>query len=119
MMKKWSLSLVVVALLFCVTVEGLRSAPETENTQTISDAQLSGLLERITKLEQRVAELEKKGVVHTLSVETAPHAPNRIHNPVNVRLHKSVNPQLPRGWSRKQFNGMDYFIVPLSATENK
>lgn len=110
-MKKWSLSLFAVVLLFGVTVEGLRSAPETEGDQTKSDAKVTALLERITKLEKRVAELEKKGVVHTLSVETAPRAPNPIFKP--------VNPQLPNGWKSKQFNGHQYFIIPLSATENK
>lgn len=108
-MKKWSLSLMVVTLLFCITVERLKSAPETENAQTKSDAKVTQLLERIAKLEKRVADLEKRSVKNTVPVTLTPHVPKMIPQSVNPLPHKD--------WKRKQFNGLDYYIVPLNTSE--
>ncbi|QDU11382.1 hypothetical protein [Gimesia aquarii] len=109
-MKKWSLSLMVVTLLFCIASEGLKSAPEIEKTQTKSDLDMTELLERIVKLEKRVADLEKKQVKNLVPVTLTPHVPKMIPQSVTLLPHKD--------WKRKQFNGLDYYIVPLNTSEN-
>lgn len=108
-MKKWSLSLIIVTLLFCMTVKGLKSAPETEGIKTKSEAKLTELLKRIAKLEKRVVELEKRSAINAVPVTLTPQVPNTILKPVNPLPHKD--------WKRKQFNGLDYFIVPLNSSD--
>jgi len=92
-----SIGAVVVLLIITFLVMG---ATDLNHCKDDSIAQLKA---RISSLEQRVEGLEKKLQISTTkrsSVTRRPSSPSREKG-------------LPRGWRRKEFNSMPFYLVPL------
>ena len=66
-----------------------------------SAEQIEKLQDRVTKLESRIALLEKMRVY--LAAPQASTAPG-----LGVHVER-----LPEGWQKREFNGMPYYLVPL------
>jgi len=94
--RKGAASCCVAAALF-FSAPLLAPSPAEERTGQATEGQLKELLGRIETLEARVAELEK---MHALVVLQAQQAPNL----------------LPKGAVPKQFNGSEFYIIPLETT---
>ena len=92
----------LVAMLFMtgVTVAALLIGAETTSPHT----RIEDLLARIQQLELRVERLEKR--------------PSMVAVPApSARPYATVPPSVPRDWSPFEFNGRDYYIVPLDTTK--
>ena len=95
-----SIAAVVVLLIIMFLVMG---ATDLNNCPDDSIAQLKA---RISSLEQRVESLEKKLQTSTTKRSSAMTRPSRPSSP-------SREQSLPRGWRRKEFNSMPFYLVPL------
>ena len=98
-----SIAAVVVLLIITFLVMG---ATDLNHCKDDSIAQLKA---RISSLEQRVEGLEKKlqtSATKRSSVTRRPSSPSR-------------NQSLPRGWRRKEFNGVPYYLVPLEQKQTR
>jgi len=102
MVRRYVLLVILCAAAVCVTVSAVVSATE-KNSPDNSAGQVQKLQERLTQLETRVAALEKKQSYVVLPPTTPP-------------LYSPSKP-LPNGWQQREFNGMQYFIVPLDANK--
>ena len=74
-----------------------------------SNDPIAQLKARIRSLEQRVEGLEKK-----LQTSTAKRTP-AIRRPPSPPRDQSI----PRGWRRREFNGIPYYLVPLSQKQSR
>ena len=79
-------------------------ATATDDASTDRAATMKALVARLEKLEARVAELE---------AQTAP-----VIRPADFTSAVQALPETPKGWSRREFNGVEYFIVPLTTNKN-
>ncbi|MHC4586389.1 MAG: hypothetical protein ACYS3N_17805 [Planctomycetota bacterium] len=98
-----SIAAVVIILIITFLVMG---ATDLNHSRDNSIAQLKA---RISSLEQRVEGLEKKlqtSATKRSSVTTRPSRPSREQT-------------LPRGWRRKEFNGVPYYLVPLGQKQSR
>ena len=73
------------------------AASETPRPSADGAPVIKQLLDRVAKLEARVAQLEQR-------------------QPKIVVPHSEPVPSVPRDWERREFNGQTYYIVPLDAT---
>ena len=89
---------VALVAVLCLGVPMILFSATDDEPATVSQTQINDLIKRIEKIEARVAELEKKQVLVALTAD-------QIRKP------------LPKGWVRMQFNGMEYYIIPLDAAQ--
>lgn len=68
---------------------------------------LKELKERINALEKRLDALEKQR-------EVLQGHPNIV-----IPDHLPPPDALPKGWKRKEFNGLPYYIIPIEKNQNK
>jgi hypothetical protein len=94
-----SIAAVVVLLIITFLVMG---ATDLNHCRDDSIEQLKA---RISSLEQRVEGLEKK-LRSSGSVTRRPSSPSRDQS-------------LPKGWRRKEFNGVPYYLVPLEQKQTR
>ena len=73
------------------------------------DYSITQLKARISSLERRVESLEKK--LQTSTVKRS-SAARRLPGPPRDQ-------SLPRGWRRKEFNGIPYYLVPLDQKQSR
>lgn len=96
---KASIPIVIAAVVLVVACLALGSpAPDRERDDVIAR-----LEQRIDTLERRVEMLEKK--LHA--------APVGRRSSTTRPARPSVRPSHPRGWRRKEFNGIPYYVIPL------
>ena len=95
-------ALLVVSFALALTVYGRTNAEKGEKNGQPSAEPLKQLMDRIGKLEARVAELEKRQRVIVVPRQPPGLLPKR---------------QVPQGWTEKEFNGLPYYIVPLDKGE--
>lgn len=101
------LSLIFVAA-FTSSILGDQKVPNPTTEELVSKIQ--SLQEEIDKLKDRIAELEIKQRVspgHPQDLYTIEPSPNVV--PDGNQLPKGF----PKGSSRREFNGMTYYIIPL------
>lgn len=80
--------------LFIVTMSGIGANP---TRQEDPGKQIEELKKQVITLEQRVATLESRLEKLTLAIpQTFPDLK-----------------QLPKGWEKRKFNGMNYYIIPI------
>jgi hypothetical protein len=80
----------------------------TEQDQCKDDS-IAELKAKIDSLEQRVERLEKKSPTSTTrrsTIRRRPQSPSREQSP-------------PRGWRRKEFNGLRYYVIPLDQEQSR
>jgi hypothetical protein len=104
--KKMKTSKSIVAVVFLLIITFLvMGATDLNHCRDDSIAQLKA---RLSSLEQRVKVLEKKLQTSTIK-----------RSSVTKRLPGSSRDQsLPRGWRRKEFNGIPYYLVPLDQKQS-
>ena len=98
-----SIAAVVVLLVTTFLVMGAAGPNQAR------DDSISKLKARISSLERRVDSLEKKLQTRPARIGSAIRRPS---NPPRV-------PSLPKGWRRKEFNGMPYYLVPLNQEQSR
>ena len=112
-----SIAAVVVLLIITFLVMG---ATDLNHCRGDSIEQLKA---RISSLEQRVESLEKKlqtSATKRSSAMTRPSRPSRERSSATRRPSSPPRGQsLPRGWRRKEFNGIPYYIVPLGQKQTR
>ena len=118
---------------FLVTVSLLLFGDDKQIDTPKIDNDTKQLLERIEKLEKRIAELESRSNVqiHTgLYYSAKPDSvapsgpstdPNRFPKNSIPNVVRSTpllpNQQVLKGWKRREFNGSFYYIVPMNEVE--
>ena len=102
---KVSKSIITIIVLLVMTFL-VMGATNLNGSREDSIAQLKA---RINSLEKRVAGLEKK--LQTRPVKRSSTSRSASRSP----REKS----LPRGWRRKEFNGIPYYIVPIGQKQSR
>ena len=83
-----------------IALSGIQAFPIQQEDQT---KQIEELKKQVVALEQRIAILESKLQKLTLVIpKTFPDLQ-----------------QLPKGWQKREFNGMEYFIIPIQLEYKK
>ena len=82
----------------CLTVGFMQRSGADEKGPKDVTAQLKQLQDNVTKLEARIAALEKRPLYLTVPERTPSLLPERV---------------VPKGWQQREFNGMKYYIVPV------
>ena len=114
-MRSMGLFAVLVAFVAVVVLHRPASlAQEKGSSETISS-----LTERIKELEARVERLEESRQILALpapraELPTPPKGPQEYQ----LRPDSLPEPALPKGWQRKEFNGVPYYIIPLDSGSN-
>lgn len=119
-MKHWSLTLIVIMSLVYLSEGTLQSAVEAEKPLADTSSDVKEMLKRIEQLEQRVKELEQKPALVPVPRTTQTYPPRLLLTPPGVPTVIPTLPQQPthpQNWKRKQINGIEYFIVPLSQSD--
>ena len=98
-----SITAVVVLLIMAFLVMGATNPHHSRNDS------ITQLKARISSLERRVASLEKKLGTSTPSRSSA------IRRPSSPPRDQS----LPKGWRRKEFNGVPYYLIPLDQKQSQ
>jgi len=92
--------MIAIFSLFIVVMSGIQAFPFRQEEST---KQIEELKKQVNALEQRVATLESRLEKLTLAIpQTFP----------NLK-------QLPKGWEKREFNGMKYYIVPIEPDPKK
>lgn len=89
----------ITLLLFATASAGPGVAPGQEKPE----AGLEALQKQVAALEAKVAALEKQ--IEKLSFSIPKSFPDLK--------------QLPKGWERREFNGMTYYIIPINQDQKK
>jgi hypothetical protein len=95
------LLLVGLAILMPLTL--LASGAKTESSESMQ-AELKSLRSQVESLEKRVITLETQMADRTLKY---------------LRPTIPQMPQTPKGWRKRQFNGIPYYVIPLQQNANK
>ena len=101
-MSRLLVSIVGAFALLCIAFAVAGVAHEEGGPKPVPDVQL--LLKRLEALEARVAELEQRRATVVLSEAQVP---------------EPVGRELPKGWRKKEFNGIPYYIVPLQSSTDR
>lgn len=106
------IKIVPVAGICCVLAAagfGIRAEP---GDYTDVSAEIAGLKKQISSLEERIKSLEKRLENSTIiRFDIPPHLDKPIiKTPEMFLRHK----HLPKGWIQREFNGIPYYIIPLS-----
>ncbi len=102
---------VTVTLAVALTVYGFTNAEKEQKKGPPTADPLKQLIDRIEKLEARVAELEKRQKV--IAVPQTPSLPKGEGWIVVPQPRSLPKGHVPKGWVEKEFNGIPYYIVPL------
>ncbi|MHC4116615.1 MAG: hypothetical protein ACYSWO_03815 [Planctomycetota bacterium] len=98
-----SIASVVGLVVMAVLVMGARD-PDHSN-----DDSIARLRARISSLERRVAGLEKK-------LQTSTARPSIRARPLPSPPSRR---SLPKGWRRREFNGVPYYLVPVDQKQSR
>ena len=108
MLRQSLVAAVVCAAVIVALVS--RSAAEPGKEGSRNSASAPELLERIARLEARVAELERRTPLTTL---TQVPGTNVVPYTTFGGAAQYPPPAAPESWTPREFNGLRYFIVPL------
>jgi len=98
-MSKWKWMTVVICF-FSIVLPRSDAFPIRQEDQT---KQIEELKKQVGALEQRIATLENKLKKLTLAIpQTFPDLK-----------------QLPKGWEKREFNGLKYYIIPIEQEVRK
>ncbi len=78
--------------------------------------QVDSLQAKIKTLEERIAKLEKWNVMKVVTLP--PLAANPSPQSTMIPGANTDPNRPPNAWSEREFNGMKYYLMPLSAGEN-
>ena len=95
--------LLLIALAIFMPLTLLALGAKTESSESI-EAELKTLKSQVSSLEKRVITLETQLANRTLKY-LQPTIPQ--------------TPQAPKGWQKRQFNGIPYYVIPLQQNSNK
>ena len=97
---------IAIALVGCCVFGGILAlAAEEESTPKPSEFYV--LRKQVKDLEARVAVLERL-------LKTTPREPNALILPPSLHGRR-----VPESWSRREFNGMPYYVIPLQHDPNQ
>ncbi|MCP4261943.1 MAG: hypothetical protein GY774_31240 [Planctomycetes bacterium] len=99
-MKRFLL-LIGLAILIPLTVLALGA--KTESSESVES--------ELKSLKSQVASLEKR--VKTLEIQMADRALKDLPFIIPQK------PQVPKGWRKRQFNGIPYYVIPLQQNPKK
>jgi hypothetical protein len=106
-MKVLVTTAVVAAVL--VTAFLVMGAANPRHSKDSRDDSITLLKARISSLERRVESLEKR-----LRINTARRSSPDVRRPV-----PRPEQGLPKGWRRKDFNGVPYYLIPLEQKHSR
>ena len=94
------LSIIVLVVLFCLSLFALGAKADPD---TGIEAELKALRSRVVCLERQVKKLESQ------------LRPGKMIKDFPVTIPPTFRhmPRAPKGWRKRQFNGIDYYVVPL------
>ena len=95
--------LLLIALAIFMPLTLLALGAKTESSESI-EAELKTLKSQVASLEKRIK---------TLEIQLADRAIK------DVPLIIPQTPQAPKGWQKRQFNGIPYYVIPLQQNSNK
>ncbi len=95
------LLLIGLAILMPLTLLALGA--KTESSESV-ESELKSLKSHVESLEKRVKTLETQLADRTLK---------------DLRLTIPRMPQAPKGWRKRQFNGIPYYVIPLQQNLKK
>ncbi len=95
--------LLLIALAIFMPLTLLALGAKTESSESI-EAELKTLKSQVASLEKRIK---------TLEIQLADRAIK------DVPLIIPQMPQAPKGWLKRQFNGIPYYVIPLQQNSNK
>ena len=93
--------LCILSIVFADDVEQEKNIPPKSNDLDL-EAVIEGLTNKIVALEKRIEMLEKSQQIPFVS-------------PPIITIPRSV----PKGWRKREFNGIPYYIVPLGEAPSK
>ena len=96
--------LLLIALVILIPVTLLAVGATTESSESV-ESELKSLKSQVESLEKRVQTLETQ-----LRADRAPK---------DLPLITPQTPQVPKGWLKRQFNGIPYYVIPLQQNSNK
>ena len=94
------LLLIGLTILMPLTLLALGATDSNDNVK----AELKSLKSQVTSLEKRVKSLETQLADRTLK---------------DIPLIMPQTPQTPKGWRKRQFNGIPYYVIPLQQNSKK
>jgi hypothetical protein len=97
------LLLIVLAIIIPLTVLALGATTESRNNV---ETELKLLKSQVRALEKRVATLETKLLAERTPKELPLIIPRQI-------------PQTPKGWRKREFNGIPHYAIPLQKNPKK
>ena len=95
--------LLLTALTILMPLTLLALGATTDSNDNVK-AELKSLKSQVTSLEKRVKSLETQMTDRTLK---------------DIPLIMPQTPQTPKGWRKRQFNGIPYYVIPLQQNSNK
>jgi len=99
-------ALIAIALAGCCIFGGVL-ALAADNESTSKPSELDTLLRQVADLEARVSALESR-------LQPGPHLLDKSMPRPWLHGHP-----VPENWSRREFNGMPYYVVPLHNDPNR
>ena len=97
--------LLLISLVIIIPLTALALGATTESNEDI-EAELKSLKSQVKSLENRVKIMEVQ-----LLAERAP-------KDLPLTIPRQI-PQTPKGWQKREFNGIPYFVMPLQQNSNK
>ena len=91
--------LLLICLVILIPLTVLALGATTESNESV-EAELRALRLQVKSLEKRVKILETKLLIERAPKELPLIIPHQI-------------PQAPKGWLKKEFNGIPYYVIPL------
>lgn len=96
--------LLLIGLVILMPLTLLALGAKTESSESIQ-AELKSLRSQVESLEKRIAQLE----IQSLKDKVTKDYPGIIPQ----------MPQAPKGWRKRQFNGIPYYAIPLQQNPKK
>jgi len=91
--------LLLICLVILIPLTVLALGANTESNESV-EAELRVLKLQVKSLEERIETLETKLLAEKAPKELPLIIPRQM-------------PQTPKGWRRKEFNGIPYYVIPL------
>ena len=95
--------LLLIGLVILMSLTLLALGAKTESNENV-EAELKSLRSQVKSLEKRVQMLEA-------------HMADRTPKYLQPAIPQM--PQVPKGWRKRQFNGIPYYVIPLKQNSKK
>jgi Tfp pilus assembly protein PilO len=96
--------LLLIGLAILIPLTLLALGAKTESSESVK-AELKSLKSQVASLEKRIKTLEAQ-LLADRAIKDLP-------------LTIPQTPQAPKGWRKRQFNGILYYVIPLQQNSNK